>query len=197
MFINGRTYACNACIHGHRSRSCKHTDRLLLQIAPKGRPRHRNPRTKKRQSLKKAPDPDSSSICPTHESDRNNDTFTPTSSISPPSPANSQLGFFISDHITTSQNPYPYSPELPSFIDDKLGSDIQALQPVSKNQFIPYHNSTKFIPDYPIRTDSSNDISDPKCIRRRWSIQSQSTVLWGAIQSYKLLFSMGRGDSRT
>ncbi|KAH8833770.1 copper fist DNA binding domain-containing protein [Flagelloscypha sp. PMI_526] len=38
LSANGRKLACEKCIKGHRSSSCRHTDRELLEIKPKGRP---------------------------------------------------------------------------------------------------------------------------------------------------------------
>ncbi|GJN69363.1 hypothetical protein PLICBS_003411 [Purpureocillium lilacinum] len=38
MIINGETYACEACIRGHRTASCQHKDRPLQLIKKKGRP---------------------------------------------------------------------------------------------------------------------------------------------------------------
>ncbi|KAF8809409.1 hypothetical protein BYT27DRAFT_7232221 [Phlegmacium glaucopus] len=38
MIISSRKYACETCIKGHRSSSCKHTDRPLFEIKKKGRP---------------------------------------------------------------------------------------------------------------------------------------------------------------
>lgn len=35
---DGKKLACEKCIKGHRSSSCKHSDRLLFEIKPKGRP---------------------------------------------------------------------------------------------------------------------------------------------------------------
>ncbi|THH03685.1 hypothetical protein EW146_g10363, partial [Bondarzewia mesenterica] len=38
VLVDDRKYACEACIKGHRSSSCKHTDRPLFEIKKKGRP---------------------------------------------------------------------------------------------------------------------------------------------------------------
>ncbi|KDR77356.1 hypothetical protein GALMADRAFT_246744 [Galerina marginata CBS 339.88] len=38
MIISSKKYACETCIKGHRSSSCKHTDRPLFEIKKKGRP---------------------------------------------------------------------------------------------------------------------------------------------------------------
>ncbi|PLW11183.1 hypothetical protein PCANC_18778 [Puccinia coronata f. sp. avenae] len=38
VIIDGKKFACGACIKGHRSTSCSHTDRTLLEIGKKGRP---------------------------------------------------------------------------------------------------------------------------------------------------------------
>ncbi|CAJ0648485.1 17516_t:CDS:2 [Entrophospora sp. SA101] len=38
VFIDGVKYACATCIKGHRSTSCQHRDRPLLEIKRKGRP---------------------------------------------------------------------------------------------------------------------------------------------------------------
>ncbi|KAI0640422.1 hypothetical protein C8Q79DRAFT_451642 [Trametes meyenii] len=38
VFIGDKKYACETCIKGHRSSSCKHTDRPLFEIKKKGRP---------------------------------------------------------------------------------------------------------------------------------------------------------------
>jgi hypothetical protein len=38
VLINGRKFACDACIRGHRASSCSHTGRQLLPVRPKGRP---------------------------------------------------------------------------------------------------------------------------------------------------------------
>ncbi|KAI8093730.1 copper fist DNA binding domain-containing protein [Halteromyces radiatus] len=38
IVINNTKYACSACIKGHRSSQCKHTDRRLWAIRKKGRP---------------------------------------------------------------------------------------------------------------------------------------------------------------
>ncbi|WAQ89070.1 hypothetical protein PtA15_10A493 [Puccinia triticina] len=38
VIIEGKKFACGACIKGHRSSSCSHTDRTLVEIGKKGRP---------------------------------------------------------------------------------------------------------------------------------------------------------------
>lgn len=38
VLISDKKYACEACIKGHRSSACKHTDRPLFEIKKKGRP---------------------------------------------------------------------------------------------------------------------------------------------------------------
>ncbi|KAI1790070.1 hypothetical protein LXA43DRAFT_947696 [Ganoderma leucocontextum] len=38
VFVGDQKYACETCIKGHRSSSCKHTDRPLFEIKKKGRP---------------------------------------------------------------------------------------------------------------------------------------------------------------
>ncbi|PNY28312.1 Copper resistance protein CRF1 [Tolypocladium capitatum] len=38
MIVNGETYACEACVRGHRARSCDHHGRPLQPIRKKGRP---------------------------------------------------------------------------------------------------------------------------------------------------------------
>ncbi|KAI0061171.1 hypothetical protein BV25DRAFT_801327 [Artomyces pyxidatus] len=38
VLISDKKYACEACIKGHRSSTCKHTDRPLFEIKKKGRP---------------------------------------------------------------------------------------------------------------------------------------------------------------
>ncbi|KAA1474459.1 hypothetical protein DENSPDRAFT_931674 [Dentipellis sp. KUC8613] len=38
VLIDDKKYACEACIKGHRSSSCKHNDRPLFEIKKKGRP---------------------------------------------------------------------------------------------------------------------------------------------------------------
>ncbi|CAG7962722.1 unnamed protein product [Penicillium salamii] len=38
MLIDGKKWACEACIRGHRVTSCKHHDRPLIRIKRKGRP---------------------------------------------------------------------------------------------------------------------------------------------------------------
>ncbi|TBU59751.1 hypothetical protein BD310DRAFT_368489 [Dichomitus squalens] len=38
VFVADKKYACETCIKGHRSSSCKHTDRPLFEIKKKGRP---------------------------------------------------------------------------------------------------------------------------------------------------------------
>lgn len=38
MYINGIKYACITCIKGHRSSSCSHVERPLIEIRKKGRP---------------------------------------------------------------------------------------------------------------------------------------------------------------
>ncbi|KAI0768297.1 hypothetical protein BD413DRAFT_450414, partial [Trametes elegans] len=38
VFVGDKKYACETCIKGHRSSSCKHTDRPLFEIKKKGRP---------------------------------------------------------------------------------------------------------------------------------------------------------------
>lgn len=38
IFIDGRKYACDACIRGHRASTCNHTQRQLQAVRPKGRP---------------------------------------------------------------------------------------------------------------------------------------------------------------
>lgn len=38
ILIEGKKFACDTCIKGHRSSACKHTDRPLFEIQKKGRP---------------------------------------------------------------------------------------------------------------------------------------------------------------
>ncbi|KAK6507879.1 hypothetical protein TWF481_006300 [Arthrobotrys musiformis] len=38
MFVDGKKYACDACVRGHRVSGCNHNDRPLQEIAKKGRP---------------------------------------------------------------------------------------------------------------------------------------------------------------
>ncbi|KAE9409387.1 copper-fist-domain-containing protein [Gymnopus androsaceus JB14] len=38
VFVNSKKFACEACIKGHRSSSCTHTDRPLFEVKKKGRP---------------------------------------------------------------------------------------------------------------------------------------------------------------
>ncbi|KAH9817566.1 hypothetical protein DFH28DRAFT_962318 [Melampsora americana] len=38
VLIDGKKFACAACVKGHRSSSCAHTDRTLVEIGKKGRP---------------------------------------------------------------------------------------------------------------------------------------------------------------
>ncbi|KAK7683596.1 hypothetical protein QCA50_013434 [Cerrena zonata] len=38
VFVGDKKYACETCIKGHRSSTCKHTDRPLFEIKKKGRP---------------------------------------------------------------------------------------------------------------------------------------------------------------
>ncbi|KAJ2734384.1 copper-binding transcription factor [Coemansia sp. BCRC 34962] len=38
IYLDGKKYACSACIRGHRASSCNHTSRELTEIRPKGRP---------------------------------------------------------------------------------------------------------------------------------------------------------------
>ncbi|KAL0946262.1 hypothetical protein HGRIS_012517 [Hohenbuehelia grisea] len=38
VLVDNKKYACETCIKGHRSSSCKHTDRPLFEIKKKGRP---------------------------------------------------------------------------------------------------------------------------------------------------------------
>ncbi|RIB00984.1 copper fist DNA binding domain-containing protein [Gigaspora rosea] len=38
VFVDGVKYACATCIKGHRSSSCNHQDRQLIEIKRKGRP---------------------------------------------------------------------------------------------------------------------------------------------------------------
>ncbi|CCM05381.1 uncharacterized protein FIBRA_07597 [Fibroporia radiculosa] len=38
VFVGEKKYACETCIKGHRSSTCKHTDRPLFEIKKKGRP---------------------------------------------------------------------------------------------------------------------------------------------------------------
>ncbi|RPD55424.1 hypothetical protein L227DRAFT_566601 [Lentinus tigrinus ALCF2SS1-6] len=38
VYVGDKKYACETCIKGHRSSSCKHTDRPLFEIKKKGRP---------------------------------------------------------------------------------------------------------------------------------------------------------------
>ncbi|KAH9919897.1 uncharacterized protein B0H18DRAFT_911900 [Fomitopsis serialis] len=38
VFVGNKKYACETCIKGHRSSTCKHTDRPLYEIKKKGRP---------------------------------------------------------------------------------------------------------------------------------------------------------------
>ena len=39
IVVNGKKYACNSCIKGHRSGKCNHKNRELLELQPKGRPK--------------------------------------------------------------------------------------------------------------------------------------------------------------
>lgn len=38
VLIDDKKYACETCIKGHRSSTCRHTDRPLFEIKKKGRP---------------------------------------------------------------------------------------------------------------------------------------------------------------
>ncbi|KAJ7112853.1 copper fist DNA binding domain-containing protein [Mycena crocata] len=38
VFVNDKKFACEACIKGHRSSSCTHSQRPLFEVAKKGRP---------------------------------------------------------------------------------------------------------------------------------------------------------------
>ncbi|PVV01743.1 hypothetical protein BB560_003825 [Smittium megazygosporum] len=38
MIIDGIKYACESCIRGHRANTCKHSERKLIVVKPKGRP---------------------------------------------------------------------------------------------------------------------------------------------------------------
>ncbi|KAJ4499315.1 hypothetical protein C8R41DRAFT_893599 [Lentinula lateritia] len=38
VFVNSKKFACEACIKGHRSSTCSHTDRPLFEVKKKGRP---------------------------------------------------------------------------------------------------------------------------------------------------------------
>ncbi|EPS41105.1 hypothetical protein H072_4961 [Dactylellina haptotyla CBS 200.50] len=38
MYVDGKKYACDACVRGHRVSGCNHNDRPLQEIAKKGRP---------------------------------------------------------------------------------------------------------------------------------------------------------------
>ncbi|KAH9831713.1 uncharacterized protein C8Q71DRAFT_683524, partial [Rhodofomes roseus] len=38
VFVGDQKYACETCIKGHRSSTCKHTDRPLYEVKKKGRP---------------------------------------------------------------------------------------------------------------------------------------------------------------
>lgn len=38
VWVNGSKFACGTCIKGHRSSTCTHTDRELIEIKKKGRP---------------------------------------------------------------------------------------------------------------------------------------------------------------
>ncbi|OJT07963.1 Metal-binding regulatory protein cuf1 [Trametes pubescens] len=38
VYVNDKKFACEACIKGHRSSNCQHTDRPLFEIKKKGRP---------------------------------------------------------------------------------------------------------------------------------------------------------------
>ncbi|KAL4903879.1 copper fist DNA binding domain-containing protein [Aspergillus multicolor] len=38
MLIDGEKWACEACVRGHRTSTCKHHDRPLIHINRKGRP---------------------------------------------------------------------------------------------------------------------------------------------------------------
>ncbi|GAW09197.1 ACE transcription factor 2 [Lentinula edodes] len=36
VFVNSKKFACEACIKGHRSSTCSHTDRPLFEVKKKG-----------------------------------------------------------------------------------------------------------------------------------------------------------------
>ncbi|KAI9276035.1 copper fist DNA binding domain-containing protein [Sporodiniella umbellata] len=38
MLINGIKFACSTCVKGHRSSTCRHSERPLIEIRKKGRP---------------------------------------------------------------------------------------------------------------------------------------------------------------
>ncbi|KAJ6534494.1 copper fist DNA binding domain-containing protein [Mycena vulgaris] len=38
VFVNDKKFACEACIKGHRTSTCSHSDRPLFEVAKKGRP---------------------------------------------------------------------------------------------------------------------------------------------------------------
>ncbi|KAI0706185.1 copper fist DNA binding domain-containing protein, partial [Cytidiella melzeri] len=38
VFVNGKKFACESCIKGHRSSSCGHNERPLFEVKKKGRP---------------------------------------------------------------------------------------------------------------------------------------------------------------
>ncbi|BAP71892.1 metal-binding activator 1 [Kluyveromyces marxianus] len=38
IIFNGEKYSCVSCIRGHRSSSCKHSDRMLVKVRTRGRP---------------------------------------------------------------------------------------------------------------------------------------------------------------
>ncbi|KAJ1675097.1 copper-binding transcription factor, partial [Spiromyces aspiralis] len=52
VIIDGKKYACQSCIRGHRASSCKHADRELIPVRPKGRPATQCPKCRNLRKTK-------------------------------------------------------------------------------------------------------------------------------------------------
>ncbi|KAK7042007.1 copper-fist domain-containing protein [Favolaschia claudopus] len=53
VFVNDKKFSCEACIKGHRSSSCTHSDRPLFEVARKGRPPSQCPTCRERRKTSK------------------------------------------------------------------------------------------------------------------------------------------------